>query len=141
MARQIVISLVLFALPFILYAIYRLLVTDAEVDGRKTWPIKLLFGSGVVLALVGYSVMLAIALTTERDRNVCYEAARFEDGVLIPARQVPCTRDFTGVGMPASDDPGGTAQGVTRPGAQPASDEEPVDTDRPDTARPQDAPG
>ena len=115
MARQIVISLVLFTLPFILYGIYRLLVTDAEVDGRKTWPINLLFGSGVVLAIAGYGVMLSIALTTERERDVCYEPARFEDGVLIPAKTVPCEKDLTGVGMPAREDPGGKAQGVSRP--------------------------
>lgn len=127
MARQIIISLVLFTLPFILYAIYRLLVTDAEVEGRKTWPINLLFGSGVVLALVGYGVMLAIALTTERERDVCYQPARFEDGELIPAREVPCKKDLTGVGMPARDDPGGQARGVTRRGdpVVPADDEEP----------------
>ncbi len=115
MARQFVISFVLFTLPFILYGIYRLLVMDAEVRGRKTWPLNLLFGSGVVLAFAGYAVMLAIALTTERDRNTCYQPARFENGVLIPAQTVPCEKDLSGVGMPAREDPGGQARGVSGP--------------------------
>lgn len=129
MARQFVISFVLFTLPFILYGIYRLLVTDAEVRGRKTWPLNLLFGSGIALAFVGYGVMLVMALTTERDRNTCYEPARFEDGVLIPARTVPCEKDLTGVGMPAREDPGGQASGVSgtpepAPGATDGEDTE-----------------
>ncbi len=105
MARQTIISILLFVLPFILYGIYRLLVSDAKHDGRKTWPINVLFGSGVALALLGYGVMLTHALTSERDRDVCYEAARFENGVLIPAREVPCTKDLSNVGKPADEIP------------------------------------
>lgn len=114
MVRTVVIQLILFLLPFLGYAIYRLLVTDAEADGRKTWPINVLFASGVVLALSGWTVM---ALTGPSDPNMCYEPPRTENGEIIPARSYPCERDLSTVGIQAGDPPDEGAQGVSDPAA------------------------
>lgn len=100
MARTIVIQLTLFLLPFLGYAFYRLLLSDAEADGRKTWPISLLFGLGAALMLGGFAYL---ALTEERSPNMCHEPARYENGEIIPARSFPCERDLTNVGAPAGD--------------------------------------
>lgn len=103
MARTIVIQLVLFLLPFLGYAFYRLLLSDAQSEGRKTWPISMLFGAGAALALAGF---IYLALSEERSPNMCHEPARYEDGELIPARSFPCERDMTTVGAPAGDTTG-----------------------------------
>lgn len=113
MVRTVFIQLVLFLLPFTAYAIYRLIVSDAQADGRKTWPISILFGLGLALALAGWVV--TIALQDKAPANMCWEPARNENGVIIPKRQVPCERDLSRVGIPASRDPGGEAQGASDP--------------------------
>lgn len=100
MARTIVIQLILFLLPFLGYAFYRMLLSDAQAEGRKTWPISALFGAGAALAIAGFVIL---ALNEERSPNMCYEPARMEDGELIPARSFPCERDLTTVGAPSVD--------------------------------------
>lgn len=121
MARTVVIQLILFVLPFLAYAIYRLLVTDAEADGRKTWPINLLFGAGALLTLAGWAFM---ASRETKERDLCIEPPRYEDGVLIPQRTVPCERDLTRVGAPKTDTPGNADElGVDEhPGGVPESE-------------------
>lgn len=109
MARTLIIQLTLFLLPFLAYAIYRLLVSDAQAEGRKTWPITTLFTTGAVLAVAGWTWM---ATREVKDPNVCYEAARFEDGEIIPGRTVPCPRDLRDVGQPTTDSPGRPARGT-----------------------------
>ncbi|MEM9739765.1 MAG: DUF6111 family protein [Pseudomonadota bacterium] len=126
MARTIVIQLTLFLLPFLCYAFYRLLLSDAQADGRKTWPIRVLFGSGAALAVVGFAYL---GLSEERTPNMCLEPARYEDGVLIPARNVPCERDMTAVGAPA-DSTGRATQ--VEPETDPASIDAPETTENGD---------
>ena len=133
-AYRILMEVGIFLTPFILYGVYRLLVRDAQVEGRKTWPINTLFAIGAVLA-IGLYVFLA--MREEKDRDLCYEPARIEDGELVPARTVPCeqVRDLTRVGEPSSNRPGNSAEGVgesggttdnapTLPDAQSAPDQE-----------------
>ena len=111
MVRTVVIQLILFLLPFLAYAIYRLLLTDAEEDGRKTWPINALFGAGAVLAVTGW---VAMALNSPSNPELCYEPPRTENGVVIPARSYPCERDLSTVGIQAGSPPEG-AEGVSDP--------------------------
>jgi len=111
--RTVVIQLILFLLPFLGYAIYRLLITDAEADGRKTWPINALFAAGVVFALTGWTVR---AVTGPSDPQVCYDPPQVVDGEVIPARSYPCDRDLSTVGIQAGDPPLG-AEGVSDPAA------------------------
>lgn len=123
MVRTVVIQLVLFLLPFLAYAIYRLIVSDAQAEGRKTWPITILFSLGLALTFSGW--IATILLQDKTPRNVCWEPARNEGGVIIPARQVPCERDLSRVGAPASRDPGGNAPGASDPVGPLPGDEDP----------------
>ncbi|MEO0467111.1 MAG: hypothetical protein AAF216_11265 [Pseudomonadota bacterium] len=111
MVRTVIVQLILFLLPFLGYAIYRLLLSDAEADGRKTWPINALFGAGVVLALTGWTVK---ALTGPGDSELCYDPPRIVDGEVIPARSYPCDRDLSSVGIQTGNPPEG-AEGVSDP--------------------------
>ncbi|MEM1104967.1 MAG: hypothetical protein AAGH87_01145 [Pseudomonadota bacterium] len=117
MARTLVIQLTLFLLPFLGYAFYRLLLSDAQTDGRKTWPIRVLFASGAALMAAGFAYL---ALSEERSPNLCHEPARYVDGVLVQARSVPCERDLTNVGAPAGDTsgPSQSAPEIVSPGAE-----------------------
>lgn len=133
LVRTVAIQLVLFLLPFVAYAIYRLLVTDAQSEGRKTWPINALFAIGAVLALSGWTYL---ALNNGDSRGSCVEPARVEDGVIIPAKTVPCERDLRGVGRPNTDSPGRAAQGVSDPEGPRLTPREIV----PDRDRPEDEP-
>lgn len=117
MVRTVVVQLILFLLPFLAYAIYRLLVSDAEQEGRKTWPITILFAAGAVLFLAGW---VAMWLSDDKDPNMCfepgYERPRFVDGEIVPARQIPCERDLRDVGAPASETPSlPPAEGASNP--------------------------
>ncbi len=144
MAYRVALQVAVFLLPFIMYAIYRLLVTDAEADGRKVWPINALFSTGAVLT-IGLWVVLASRETKVRD--LCYEPAHMQDGVLVPGRQVPCpdSRETIDVGAPATDRPGRAARGfgvrprddVSRAGEVPHS----PDTPRLPQTGPENAPG
>lgn len=111
MAYRILIELFFFLTPFMVFGLYRLLMADAEADGRKAWPINTLFGLGAALAA---GVWLFFILRENKERNVCYEPARFENGELIDARQVPCDQDVTQLGIPG-DRPTTEPQGVDGP--------------------------
>lgn len=114
MVYRLLMEVGIFLTPFILYGVYRLLVRDAQAEGRKTWPINTLFAIGAVLAIGLY---IFLALREDKDRDLCYEPARFEDGHLVPAQTVPCerARDLTRLGEPTSDSPGSAADGVGNP--------------------------
>lgn len=118
MAYRVALQVAVFLLPFIMYAIYRLLLTDAEADGRKVWPINTLFGVGAALTI---GLWVVLAAREPKDRDLCYEPAHMEDGVLVPGRQVPCseTRTAIDVGAPSTDRPGQPARGF---GVRPRED-------------------
>lgn len=119
MAYRILLQVLIFLAPFLMYGLYRLLMADAQAEGRKTWPIRTLFGIGAVLTIAFW---LFLVLREEKSREICYEPERFVDGVLVPPRQVPCERDLTTLGEPLKEDPGGQASGVgpdRRPGDPP----------------------
>ncbi len=90
MAYRILLELALFLSPFATFGVYRMLVNEAEAEGRDVWPIRRLFLVGVVLA---GGVWVYFILREDRQRGVCREPARFEDGVLIPERLYPCEVD------------------------------------------------
>ncbi|GAB5457114.1 MAG: hypothetical protein Hens3KO_01440 [Henriciella sp.] len=109
MATRVVFQLVLFLLPFFLFGIYRIAIAEAKQDGRKPWPIKWLFGIGLVLAVGSW---LAFIFLDRGGRDECYRPARMENGVMIPGETYVCDRDLTQIGVPPTDDPGGVATGV-----------------------------
>ncbi|MEM9054940.1 MAG: hypothetical protein AAGB16_06405 [Pseudomonadota bacterium] len=111
MAPRVLFQLVFFLLPFILFGLYRLAVAEAEQDGRKPWPIRVLFGIGLALAVGSWLLFIFL------DRgggDQCYRAAYVdpETREFVEGSYYPCERDVTGIGIPRSEDPGGQAEGI-----------------------------
>lgn len=111
MPYRIAIQLFFFLLPFMVFGIYVALTADAEREGRRKWPIQILFAIGLVLTT---AVWFFKIFTENNDRNVCIEPPRNENGKIIPARTYDCERD-TNFGAPGTETPGGTASGVQYP--------------------------
>ncbi len=109
MAPRILLQLTLFLLPFILFGVYRLAIAEAEEEGRKPWPIRLLFGAGLVLAVGSWLILI---LLDRGGREECYRPAQIVDGVVVPGESYPCEKDLGSIGLPRTEDPGGQAEGV-----------------------------
>ena len=109
MGARILFQLVLFTLPFILFGVYRLAIVEAQQDGRKPWPIRLLFGVGLALAVGSWLVFIFL---DRGGREECYRPTQIVDGVVVPGERYPCEKDLGAIGVPRSDDPGGQADGV-----------------------------
>ena len=119
MAPRVLLQLVLFIAPFILFGLYRLAIAEAESEGRKPWPIRVLFGIGLVH---GVGSWLLFIFLDRGGQEECYRPARVENGTVIPGEYYPCDRDLGSVGLPRSEDPGGQAEGVgdrERAGSEP----------------------
>jgi hypothetical protein len=107
MLPRILFEIFLLIVPFIAFGIYRFAIRDAEIEGRKAWPIKALFGIGLVLA-VGFWLFLILRADRTNDCNrPAYRDA--ETGKLIPAQSYDCNISFDDLGVPQSEDPGGDA--------------------------------
>lgn len=128
MAYRILLEVLIFLLPFFAFGLYRLLITDAETEGRKTWPIRTLFAIGAVLAI---GLWVFFILREDKVRDVCWTPPTYdaENKVLIPAKRVPCKQDVTRVGEPANDIPDRLLPEVPEPaeGVDPEGDEAPRD--------------
>ena len=109
MAPRILFQLALFVLPFIMFGLYRLAITEAEQEGRKPWPIRLLFGAGLAMAVGSWLIFIVL---DRGGREECYRPAQIVDGVVIPGERYPCEKDLGSLGLPRTDDPGGQAEGV-----------------------------
>jgi hypothetical protein len=127
LGARILFQLVLFTLPFILFGVYRLAITEAEQEGRKPWPIRLLFGVGLALAVGSWLVFIFI---DRGGREECYRPTQIVDGVVVPGERYPCEKDLGSIGIPKTEDPGGQADGV---GERQNFDGSPVEIDE-DTA-------
>lgn len=112
MATRILFQIILFILPFAMFGLYRLAIREAKEEGRKPWPIRVLFGIGLALAV---GVWLVFIVIDRGGRDECFRAAKIVDGVLIPGETYPCEKDLSGAGAPRTDDPGGKALGVGDP--------------------------
>lgn len=112
MAGRLVFELFIFSIPFLVFGLYVLVTTNAEEEGRRKWPIQILFLIGLTLATI---VWFALILFEKKERDVCHEPARFENGVIIPARDYPCEQNVRDVGVPLSRDPGFVPQGADGP--------------------------
>lgn len=85
MTRRILIELALFLLPFLLFLIYRAASRELRVGDR--WPLTTLAIVGAAIAVVA---LVAEPLLAPSQKGKCYLAARYENGVTIPARAVDC---------------------------------------------------
>ena len=98
-------ELFLLVLPFIAFGLYRLAIRDAEIEGKKAWPITALFLTGIALA-VGFWLFLIL----REDRSLTCNQPAYHDaetGKLVPARSYECDVEFEDLGVPKSEDPGG----------------------------------
>jgi Family of unknown function (DUF6111) len=96
-AGRLLFELFIFSLPFLVFGLY-LLATRSAVDaGQRKWPVQLLFAIGLGLATIAWFVMIALE---PRDRGMCIEPERVENGVVIPARSYPCEHRPQDVGVP-----------------------------------------
>ena len=97
MAGRLLIELFIFALPFLVFGLYLLATQSAEDAGQRKWPIQLLFAIGLGLATLAWFVMIALE---PRDRGMCIEPERVENGKVVPARSYPCEHRPGDVGAP-----------------------------------------
>lgn len=114
MAPRILTQLVLFLLPFILFGLYRVAVTEAKMEGRKPWPIRALFAAGAVLAVGSWFIFIIL---DRGGREDCYRPSYrdAQTGEFIPGETYACEKAYDTIGVPKSSDPGGTAAGVGVP--------------------------
>ncbi|ABI76619.1 hypothetical protein HNE_0345 [Hyphomonas neptunium ATCC 15444] len=108
MAGRLLFEAFVFSLPFLVFGIYLLATRSAEDAGKRRWPIQMLFIIGLVLATLAWFLLI---LLEPRERNMCVEPARYENGQLIPARKYPCERHPEDVGI---------QRGLTNPSETPA---------------------
>lgn len=94
MPRLVLFELAMLITPFVLFGIYRMAVNDAQIEGRKAWPINLLFGAGVALAVVGW---LFLVLREERQTDVCKGPSSFDpvSGEVVPGEEYKCSLGLT----------------------------------------------
>lgn len=89
MPRLVLFEISMLLLPFVLFGIYRIAVRDAQVEGRKAWPINLLFGAGVILAVLAW---LFLILRDDRETNICTGPSSFDSvtGEVVPGQEYQC---------------------------------------------------
>jgi|TARA_X000001316_G_scaffold12013_1_gene5273 hypothetical protein len=115
LAGRIVFELFIFSIPFIVFGLYLLATSNAQQEGKRKWPINILFLCGIGLATVAWFVLI---LLEPKERDICHEPARLENGKLIPARDYPCEHDVRNVGIPLERDGVRSARGATGPGTE-----------------------
>ena len=105
MSRLVLFELAMLVTPFILFGLYRLLVKDAQIEGRKAWPINLLFGAGVVLAVLAW---LFLILRENREEAICTGPSSFDpvSGKVVPGAEYDCDLGLQPRGAPLGEDAG-----------------------------------
>ena len=109
MTYRLIFELVIFLSPFAAFGLWRLATQEAIEEGRKPWPIAVLFGVGAFLAIAAWVVLIFM---DRGGREMCYEPRRLVDGKMVGGQEVPCEKIKNDLGRPASRDPGGQAHGL-----------------------------
>lgn len=115
MAGRLLFEIFVFSLPFLIFGIYTLATRSAEDAGKRKWPIQMLFAIGLALATIAWFVLIALE---PRERDMCVEPARYENGQLIPQRTYPCERHPEDVGLQR-----GRASAPAKPAETPPADD------------------
>jgi hypothetical protein len=101
MATRILVELILFLTPFAVFLAYRAASRDMKI--RDRWPLTTLVLIGAGLA---GAALVVTPLLTPSDQGKCYQAARYENGVTIPAQMVDCEEAVPpGPGVPETTSP------------------------------------
>lgn len=113
MAPRIALQVFLFVLPFILFGLYRLAVAEAQEEGRKPWPLHVLFGIGAAVSIGAWLVLIVMDSGKAEE---CYAKKQIVDGKIVGGESYPCEKDLETAGIPLTEDPGGVAVGVVGEG-------------------------
>jgi hypothetical protein len=81
MIRRLVYEVLLFLLPFALYAVYLRLTRDESQTRTRTHPWTVLFVSGLVLVAAS---LVILGLTEGAGRQGVYVPAHVENGTVVP---------------------------------------------------------
>jgi len=82
MVRKLLLILLPFAVPFILYGLYYLGLRMRRKAGRDDVPWTVLFGSGLTLTII---TLFVYGIMSVNDPGLDYTPARIVDGVVVPA--------------------------------------------------------
>lgn len=101
MPRLVLFELAMLLSPFVLFGIYRFAIRDAQIEGRKAWPVNLLFGVGVVLAILGWFFLV---LREGRQESTCTGPSSFDPvtGEVVPGITYQCELGLTPTGQSAA---------------------------------------
>jgi hypothetical protein len=99
MVQRILLELLLFATPFIIFFLYRAASKDMSI--RDRWPLTTLVSIGAVLAVLA---LIVPPLLTPSDGDKCYQAPRYVNGERIPGGMVDC--DALAAPTPEAPPPG-----------------------------------
>lgn len=109
MTYRLLFELIVFLSPFAAFGLWRLATQEAIEEGRKPWPVAVLFGAGAFLAIAAWVILIFM---DRGGRETCYEPRRLVDGQMVGGEEVPCEKVKTDLGRAASKDPGGKAHGL-----------------------------
>lgn len=115
MGSRILIEILVLLSPFAVYGLYRLALSEAASEGKKPWPVQRLFLIGFALAIVAWVALLAWDKSNGGD-EMCPGEKILVNGKIVQGPDVPCKRDVEGIGVPASEDPGGSSPPVETSG-------------------------
>lgn len=110
MGRRLIIEVLIFLLPFAVFALYLAVTADAEREGRRKWPINALFLIGLALAAIGWFAFMFF--DRPPTAHTCYTPSRIVNGEVIEGEPYDCDIDRTKLGEPLSKDPGGRVEGA-----------------------------
>lgn len=100
MGSRLLIQLIILLAPFAIYGLYRIAIEEAAAEGKKPWPIFRLFVIGFALTAATW-VLFKVFEVKE-----CREPSQLIDGKIVEGAVIPCERDMTNIGIPATEDPG-----------------------------------
>ena len=105
MGSRILIQVIILLAPFAIYGFYRMAIAEAAAEGKAPWPIFRLFVAGFALTLVAWVVLLVLDKRAASG-DMCPGVRELVNGEIVQGPDVPCGRDVSGIGIPASEDPG-----------------------------------
>ncbi len=109
MTYRLIFELVIFLTPLIAFGLYRLARQEAIEEGKKPWPITILFIVGAAFAILAWVILIFL---DRGSGQTCYEPRRLVDGRMVGGEEFPCPKEKSDLGIPASTDPGSRAHGL-----------------------------
>lgn len=86
MTKIILLRVLLFLVPFVLYWLYWRLLKRRNDEGKPTYPLAILTICGLVLVAASFLVLRA---TEGEGTDSIYIPPKYEDGKIVPAQNIP----------------------------------------------------